>query len=109
MKSWQLTYRLLKDGSLAIREAFETASAPRTPHELHFLLPAPPDLSAAGAVGLPAGLTLTYDKQVLEASSERISLEGAGFGKAFGDALWRLTLKDRTGASKGVYNLKISK
>ena len=109
VKSWQLTYRLLKDGSLAIRESFETASAPRTPHELHFLLPAPPDLSAAGVAGLPAGLKLTYDKQVFDAAAERISLEGEGFGKAFGDALWRLTLKDRTGASKGVYNLKISK
>ena len=109
VKSWLLDYRLLKDGSLQIKETFEMASAPQTPHELHFLLPAQPDLSAAGVVGLPAGLTLTYDKQVFDASSEMISLEGAGFGKAFGDALWRLTLKDKSNASHGVYNLKISK
>ena len=108
VKSWQITYRLLKDGSLEIKDAF-VLSSNEIPNELHFLVPTEPDLSDEGVIGLNAGLKLKYDKKVFAVSSEIISLEGAGFGKAFGNALWRLTLKAKSTPSKGAYNLKINK
>lgn len=108
VKSWQLSYHLLKDGTLEIKEAFELSSA-ETPNELHFLLPVEPDLSIAGVIGLNAGLKLKYDNKVFNASVETIPLEGTGVGIAFGKNLWRLTLKGKVAPLKGLYTLKISK
>ena len=107
VKSWKLHYRLLKDGSLEIRGDFELEH-PAVPNELHFLLPEEPDLSCDGVAGLNAGVCLRYDKAAFEANSEKIPLEGSGIGEAFGDALWRLSLKAKSVPKKGSYVLRFA-
>ena len=108
IRSWQVQYRLLKDGSLEIRESFDI-NAPETSNELHFLLPVKPDLSKAGVIGLNAGTRMTYDKNVFDVSGETILLKDTGVAKCFGDALYRLSLKAKSASAKGEYVLKISR
>lgn len=108
VKSWVLAYRLKKDGSLEIKESFELNAA-ATPNELHFLVPEEPNLTAPGVVGLNAGLKMKYDKSRFDASCERIPLEGTGVGKAFGEALWRLSLTSRSVQQKDEFVLTITR
>lgn len=107
VKSWQLTYRLLKDGTLEIKEAFEMSGAGMT-NDLHFLVPAEPELSAPGVIGLNAGLKLKYDNKVFTASAEEIPIEGTGVGwEEFGTSLWRITLSSTKSPAKGTYTIKV--
>lgn len=108
VKSWVLNYRLLKDGALEIRERFEMRTG-EVPAELHFLLPAEPDLATAGCAGLNAGLKLYYNAGTFSVSAERIPLEGTGVSGYGGDALWRLSLTARSLPQKGEFVLKITR
>ena len=106
VESWVLDYRLAKDGSLSLTENFRLRRG--VPVELHFLVPARPDLSRTGQIGLNVGRTLKYDKNLLSASIEEIPVEGTGIGwEMFGPSLWRITLSSVGTPLKGSYTITI--
>lgn len=109
VESCKLSYKLLKDGALDITGSYSLKSQPSSAMELHYLVPKQPDLSVPGKVGLNAGVTMKYDSSVFDASFEEIPIKGYGSGmnKAFGDTLYRLTLKEKTPLVKGSYHIMV--
>lgn len=106
VESWVLDYRLGKDGALSLKEAFRLREGRNI--ALYFLVPAAPDLSRAGRIGLNAGRVLTYDSKALKASVEEIPLQGTGIGwEAFTPSLWRITLSSTGSPRKGTYTINI--
>ncbi len=107
VKSWKRTYKLAKNGELEINDSFEISGASK-PNELNFLVAGEPLILSQGKIKLNAGLSLNYDSGTFKARIEAIPLAGTGISKAFGDTLYRITLKANRIEDKGSYRLKIN-
>ena len=105
VKSWRISYRLKKDGSMVIREKFSLLEA-REPNVLHFLVSGEPVIRDTGQIELSGGVVLKYNAKQFTASVEEKSLVGLGFSSRWGDALYRISLTAKKQQKRGRYVLK---
>lgn len=106
VKSWKISYRLKRDGSLVIKNKFSLSKV-REPSVLHFLVCGEPRIVENGRIELYGGTVLRYDAKQFEASVEEKSLKGLGFSFRWGESLYRISLKARSIRSKGKYVLRL--
>ena len=105
VKSWRISYRLKKNGSLVIKEKF-SLSEMREPGVLHFLVNDEPVIRDAGKIELAGGVVLKYNAKQFTASVEEKSLVGLGFSSRWGDALYRISLTANKQQKRGRYVLR---
>ena len=105
VKSWRISYRLKKDGSMVIKEKF-SLSEMREPNVLHFLVNDEPVIRQEGQIELTGGVVLKYNPKQFTASVEEKSLVGLGFSSRWGDALYRISLTANKQQKSGRYVLK---
>ena len=105
VKSWRISYRLGKDGSMVIKEKF-SLSKMRESNVLHFLVNDEPVIRQEGQIELTGGVVLKYNPKQFTASVEEKSLVGLGFSSRWGDALYRISLTANKQQKKGRYVFK---
>ena len=105
VKSWRISYRLKKDGSMVVKEKF-SLSEMRESNVLHFLVNDEPVIRQEGQIELSGGVMLKYNSKQFTASVEEKSLVGLGFSSRWGDALYRINLIANKKQKKGRYELK---
>lgn len=105
VKSWKLSYRLKRDGSLVIAGKFSLSQASQA-NVLHFLVRGKPSVVEEGRIALADGLCLNYDPGQFEAAVEGKSLTGLGFNRRWGGSLYRISLTAKSLQKKGKYVLR---
>ena len=106
VKSWRISYRLKKDGSMVIKERFSLLEA-RVPSVLHFLVSGEPVIRDEGQIEFSGGVVLKYNAKQFTASVEKKSLVGLGFSSRWGDALYRISLTANKLQKRGKYVLTL--
>lgn len=107
--SWQLNYRMEKDGGLQIDERF-TLGEMKSPNQLNFLSAVEPEQSMAGRIVLTNGdasVQMTYDASVFEYSVAKVAVDDIRLSRVWGKTLYRITLLDRSMRKKGNYKISI--
>lgn len=110
VKNWTRAYVLGKD-ELKITDRFELEKA-TTPNVVNFLTWGDVKTDRPGQVEVAVKgekAVLLYDKSLFEVSSETIPLDDPRLSDVWGKEIYRISLKAKTMASKGVYNYTIKR
>ncbi len=108
--SWVRSYYFIRDKGLEIKDSY-TLKAFKEPSVLSFMVWNKPALVKAGVVNLanPYGkvISMNFNPKELEFSCEPISLTDNNLRGIWGDKLYRILLKSKSGKTVGSLNLKI--
>lgn len=110
VKNWTRAYVLGKD-ELKITDRFELEKA-ATPNVVNFLTWGDVKTDRPGQVEVAVKgekAVLLYDKSLFEVSSETIPLDDPRLSDVWGKEIYRISLKAKTMATKGVYNYTIKR
>lgn len=110
IKSYLRNYTLKNDG-LVIDDQFELAEASQA-NQINFLVWGEPELTKAGQIGIVSEeqrLTLKYDPNQFDVSSEAIPQPDVRLSKVWGKKIYRITLTAKSIAKKGAYRFTIVK
>lgn len=108
INKWIRGYRLNKE-SLYITDTFDINNA-QVPNQLNFMTWGQVDISQAGVVKIKLNnktCRLSYDKNSLEPSLEKIVLDDSRLSDVWGNEIFRISLTAKKTVNKGTYNIII--
>lgn len=110
INKWIRGYRLNKE-SLYITDTFDINNA-QVPNQLNFMTWGQVDISQAGVVKIKLNnktCRLSYDKNSLEPSLEKIVLDDSRLSDVWGNEIFRISLTAKKTVNKGTYNIIIKR
>lgn len=109
VNSWQLKYRMDKNGALQIDERFVLGET-RAPNRLNFLSAVEPTHTVSGKILMTNGdasVQMSYDPSVFEYAVEKVAVDDIRLSRVWGKTLYRITLLDKSMRKKGSYSISI--
>ncbi len=109
VNSWQLKYRMDKNGALQIDERFVLGET-RASNRLNFLSAVEPTHTVSGKILMTNGdasVQMSYDPSVFEYAVEKVAVDDIRLSRVWGKTLYRITLLDKSMRKKGSYSISI--
>ncbi|NDV60423.1 heparinase II/III family protein [Bacteroides sp. 519] len=110
INKWQRSYRLTSN-SLLIEDDFSITN-PTVENVLHFMTWGEVSIPADGKISIKCNdqaVSLLYDKNLFEASTEKLAVEDPRLTKVWGDEVVRISLKAKKVTPVGKYRFTIKK